>query len=693
MKIITEYPIWYLTLCVIIGLIYASLLYFRSTSASQLSKGLKAFVFVLRSLFISLIAALLLGILLKSIHTDELKPIIVFGQDNSESILSGPDSSYYKDNYQLVIDSMLTALAENYDVRYFTFGDDVEESSQYDFTEKQTNISGFLKQVENRFSNMNVGALILSSDGLYNKGMNPLYANRNLGAPIYTINMGDPKPRKDIKINKIKYNEITYLGNRFPVEVAIESYMCNGEVSTMQLFKDGKIIAEEDIYVEEDNEFEKKTFILEADDIGTVKYTCKLTSLKDEVSYANNTKNFFVEVIDSKQKIGIIYFQVHPDIAAVREAISKNENYDLDVLSAKKIDDINNLDQYDLLILMDPLTDINNLGIFKSIYDSNIPQLNFYGAKSKFGQVNRNLGFRNISSGGKSNVVNGDFNENFTLFKIDQEILDNFKDYPPLIAPFGRYTLSNNTNVLMNQKIGALQTKYPLIIFSDMNKKMASVIGEGVWRWRLHSFDKYQNHELFDKLIAKMVQFLALKEDKRKFRVEVNHRFLENERIEIKAELYNKNYELVNTPEVELSIKNEDDKLYKFTLNRSGDFYVVDIGYLPEGKYKYSAKTNYDSEELSSYGSFVVTAIQQEKTNITADHDLLFSLSERSGGNSFLPNDIGSIADSLQSRSDLKPMIFEKTDFKNVMDLEWLLFLILGLVGIEWLLRKQNGIF
>ena len=34
------------------------------------------------------------------------------------------------------------------------------------------------------YSNQNLGAIVLASDGIYNEGSNPVYASTRLGAPI-----------------------------------------------------------------------------------------------------------------------------------------------------------------------------------------------------------------------------------------------------------------------------------------------------------------------------------------------------------------------------------------------------------------------------------------------------------------------------------------------------------------------------
>ncbi len=38
---------------------------------------------------------------------------------------------------------------------------------------------------------MNLGAVVLAGDGIYNQGVEPLFAASGLSVPIYTIALGD----------------------------------------------------------------------------------------------------------------------------------------------------------------------------------------------------------------------------------------------------------------------------------------------------------------------------------------------------------------------------------------------------------------------------------------------------------------------------------------------------------------------
>ena len=92
----------------------------------------------------------------------------------------------------------------------------------------KTNYSKVINELESRFSNRNIAALIIATDGLYNNGSNPLYAHLN-NYPIYPIALGDTTIKTEIKVLKVKQNEIAFLGNTFPLEISLAMQEAKGE--------------------------------------------------------------------------------------------------------------------------------------------------------------------------------------------------------------------------------------------------------------------------------------------------------------------------------------------------------------------------------------------------------------------------------------------------------------------------------
>lgn len=72
---------------------------------------------------------------------------------------------------------------------------------------------------------------------------------------------------------------------------------------------------------------------------------------------------------------------------------------------------------------------------------------------------------------------------------------------------------------------------------------------------------------MVDDLVRRVVQYIGIKEDKRKFRVYTQLKvYLENQPIVFDAQLFNESYEPVNTEDVFITITSADRKDYQFTL-------------------------------------------------------------------------------------------------------------------------------
>ena len=190
-NITTDYPIWMILFCFLLGAIYAGVLYYKESKLDTIAKWLKNSLLIFRFLTVSIIAFLLLSPFIKTIFNKTEKPIIIFAQDNSNSLLIHQDSAFYANNYLKELNALKEKLEKDYEVKSFTFGEKVKEEGTIDFAEKTTNIAELFEAVETKFYNRNIGALILSSDGVYNEGFNPVYSAENTNYPIYIIALGD----------------------------------------------------------------------------------------------------------------------------------------------------------------------------------------------------------------------------------------------------------------------------------------------------------------------------------------------------------------------------------------------------------------------------------------------------------------------------------------------------------------------
>jgi len=210
--------------------------------------------------------------------------------------------------------------------------------------------------------------------------------------------------------------------------------------------------------------------------------------------------------------------------------------------------------------------------------------------------------------------------------------------------------------------------------------------------WRLFNYLQNNRFDEVNELLTKTIQYVTIKEDKRKFRVtSINNVYKTYDRVAFDAELYNESYEKINDVDAFLTVKNGDGKEYNYTFSKVADFYQIDAGTFPAGNYTFSGSTNYGGKSLISNGKFSVQDIQLEQANTTADHSLLRSLNARYGGDLLYTKSVSDIIEKVKSENTLKPIIYNSSKTESAMNLKWILFLLLGLLIGEWFIRRFLG--
>jgi hypothetical protein len=284
------------------------------------------------------------------------------------------------------------------------------------------------------------------------------------------------------------------------------------------------------------------------------------------------------------------------------------------------------------------------------------------------------------------------YNKNFSLFNLSESAIEISRQFPPLISPYGNFKLQASVNNLFFQQIGSIETSEPLFVLNQtLDSKSGIIAGTGIWKWRLNNFAKYGNHNAFQEIINKTVQYLSLKLDKSFFRVFCKNDFFENENIEFDAEVYNESYELINDPEVTLTISDNEGKRYPYVFNKTRDAYYLNTGSLPAGNYSYMARVQVGDKLFTETGEFSVKALNIENINTLANHNLLYNLAVNNGGEMVYPDQLNYLATMINNREDIKTITYTQKRYAELLNFPWILILMLFLLTAEWFMRKRAG--
>ncbi|MDP2385450.1 MAG: hypothetical protein Q8M29_03700 [Bacteroidota bacterium] len=687
-EIITQYSLWFVPLCLATGVLFAYVLYRTSPKNDELVKPVKWFLFSSRTLLIATLAFFLLNPLIKKMVNEKEKPIILIAQDNSSSLLNAKDSAFIKNEFVKALKTVANDLSEKYDVKFYRFDSKTELNDTINFKGKETDYSSLFNEIENNYTNRNVGALILASDGLYNKGSNPVYGAEKLKFPVYTIALGDTTTLKDALVKKVDHNDVAYLGNKFPVEITVDARKLQGKESVLTVSKQGKKVGEQRVVFNTTDFTKTISFLLDADKPGVQKFLVSLAPVAEEQNKLNNSQPFVIEVIDNREKIAIISGAPHPDVAAIKESIEENQNYEVETFLAAEFN--SSVKPYSLVILNQ--LQINSAAGTKIMNDLTANNTSYFLVSAYGGDKIPGVNVQAMNM--KYNDAEAIVNKSFSLFTVSDEFKKYAKEFPAVKSILGNYSIANSATIFMTQRIGVVETENPLLLFNTNGEQKSGVfLGDGLWRWKLRDFADHENHDLFNELVSKIVQYLSVKADKSFFRVKTRKVINENEEVELEAEVYNNSYELITEPEVTIVITNESDKKFNYTFSKTGLGYRLNVGILPPGEYSYKATTNNGTKAQEQRGFFTVKEIVAEKINAVADHKLLQQLSTKSNGKFFYANQLTQLKDLLANNENIKTITYSHKDVKDLIDIKTIFFILLALLSLEWFIRKRNGLY
>ena len=392
--------------------------------------------------------------------------------------------------------------------------------------------------------------------------------------------------------------------------------------------------------------------------------------------------------MDSKYNILILYDAIHPDISAIKSVLDKNKNYEIE---KEKISNFNsNYDKYNLVIYF-AFSD-NKLEKLEKINSSDVSLLLLVGPNS-VSKLNYLYPSGKVDGKNKSQEVTASYNADFSKFNVSTNLQNYLTDLPPLLAPFGTYNQSLTSEIVLYQKIGLYNTEKPLIIVDNNSEKKYSVVySEGLWKWKINDRNNNNLHQNFDELFSKIAQFLLIKEDKSRFRINYDKKIIQGKEMNFFAEYYNENYELNNDKEVSLHIKNKDGVIYDyvFSKNTNSSYFLI-VSSLSEDSYSFIAKYN-NSEQIVK-GEFTILPKQIESKISTANHQILYQLSTESNAYMFDKFNTDQIVETLKNNPLNKTLLHTSEKVKSVINIKWILILILLFILIEMVVRRYNGTY
>ncbi len=643
--------------------------------------NIKWYLAILRFITIFLLLLLIVNLKFDKEVIKIIKPKLVLAVDNSQSIKYLNKDSLTKFLMQTILGS--SKITEKFDTITYTFGEQLNQSSVVNFKDEKTNINQALQDIQVIYEPQ-ISPIVLISDGNQTTGRNYVNSSKTFNQAIFPLVLGDTISETDLKIQNINNNKYTYLENKFPVEI-ICSYVGNEPIlSDLVISSQDNIVFKEQLNFSTRYNSKIITPLIKSSKVGRQSYKVYLKPIQNEKNILNNLKNFSIETIDEYSKIALVSTMSHPDLGALKTSIETNKQRSVDILRPDEY--ILSKNTYRVIILYQP--NIKFERVFELIKQMNNNTLIVAGISTDWTFLNKIQSDFNKKSTNQTTLVQAQINTEFTSFDINDY---NFNSYPPLNTDLGEISINTKFETLLDRSKNNNISSPLWFTYENTKSRNSLVLAEGLWKWRMHSFIQESDFKKFDSFISKIIQYLDIKKQNNRLVVNYESIYDGNQDLSIKAQYYNKNYELDLNAEINIKFKNNiSGDLIELPMNINNYFHEIDLNVLDSGSYSFEVNVN--NEVHNKTGMFEILEPNIEKQLINANINDLKQLSKNTNAKLFLDSQVNQLIEELiaDNRFYSKQKITKKSVY--LFDITFILFILFVSLFLEWLIRKYNGL-
>ena len=260
-----------------------------------------------------------------------------------------PRSAFVGD--QLTADgALMKALSERFAVRVFSFSSAtgrVTDPNGLTYEGTRTDLASALDRVREDLSAVPLSGIVVISDGADNGGrvlaesLVPLQA---ASVPVFTIGLGEDELSPDVQIDRVQAPASVLLGSAVVVDVVISQRGYEGDVVTLEVADETRILSQEQVTLGDDGEPVVTRVRFTADQAGPRRLRFSIAPASGERVEGNNRRELLMNVRDDRKKV--LYFEGEPrfEVKFMRRAVDGDENVQLVVLQRTAPDKFLRLD-------------------------------------------------------------------------------------------------------------------------------------------------------------------------------------------------------------------------------------------------------------------------------------------------------------------------------------------------------------
>lgn len=698
----TDYNFIFIPVIILISF-FVAYFYYRNSKSETLQKSLFTFlrflsVFSILLLFLSPVLSFV-----KNIFKDPVNAVLI---DNSLSLTIDSRQEELK---QVLSDNTENSFPDNSENQYFIFSGRLDKQitksgiSSLTYSEKdnlRTNLTSSINSLGEQYKNKNLSSVTIVSDGIINEGGNPFNSVKTLNTVFNYILIGDTIQKNDLLIKNTYYDKVVFKESNVPVKVELNSFNYD-RIITVNLYEESILVDSKNINVTGGISSYEVSFSVRSETEAIKRYKVEIPLIEDEITDKNNSEEFFIRFTDNNFKVLVIAGGPSPDLAFIKEEISKIKNFETTFLTQKSATEFYegnepDISLYDSYIFVSYPTNITNISVLNRIKE-NIEKKNssliFISGKNvdykKLTVLENNLPFKTavISDSEEETGIKSVVITEPEIFK-NTSLLSSVNNFPNSFKTKTVFTINPSSETFLVSN----KNSEPAFVIENSNKnRSAAFLTYGFYKWRLNSKSN-NSGEVLNYLIANSLIAITDKEKNNKLKLETTKPvYSKFENVKFQAGIAN--FDLKGGEYIKVYITGKDYKNEIRLTKINSNTYEGDIKINEKGDYEFTGELFSGNTSVQSVnGRFLISEDNKEFKFTRSDNSILSSLSAETGGRNLTNQNTAGIKDILNEINEKSKSEYSaKQDFEFNVNPYFLMFVIF-LLCLEWFLRKRNNL-
>jgi uncharacterized membrane protein len=692
---------------------------------------------------------------LRQVAREPNRIAVLIDDSKSMSLAESKDGPTRIERARRMIDASrgtLEAWQREHKIDYYTFSDTVAattpEALAADRAQgKSTLIRKALEAVRGRYEGHDLAGIVLVSDGAAtgsfdeDSGDGALHDFlHSLDTRVHTV-WAARDGLRDRAVAKVMADEFAFVRTVVRIEAVIHTTGLPAQQVPVTLSTDGQPLREKMVDLAGGEHDVHVTFEVTPPRVGRYVYEVSVPVAPGEAVATNNARSFVVRVIRDKIRVLQVSGQPSWDVRALRQMLKSNPNVDLiSFFILRTQDDVSLVPNDEMSLIPFPTRELfeQQLPSFDLIILQNFEYLP-YGIGDYLENIRSYVegggglamlgGAQSFSSGGYYGTpvaaalpveLYGPFDNGPVLdtTKFQPQLTDAGLQHPVTSL---RYSADDNraawkqlpqlegVNLVAAAKPDAtvlavhprLRTKtgkpMPVIVAGDYGKgRSLAVTTDTLWRWGFVAAARPgDDGRQYTKLWENAIRWLIQDPDLRNLHVDSDAvEYVPGAPVRVTVRLLGRDYQPLPNGEVALAVKRGADPAHAEQVQTStikvdnNGTAVYELGGLGPGVYRVEGKATIAGRAVDASDIFLVRENGTELDRPVGDRATLEAIASATGGRA-----LGTI-DELPADLAFDPPRIVRVDRRTDVEL-WsrpgLLILVVGLLGLEWLLRQRSG--